>query len=70
MGVDGESREIIASFDVGVFYEPENDSSFLAALNKIESLNGSNAFNDNCDRLLEEFDRKEIAKQLIDFVNK
>ena len=70
LGVDGESREIIESFDVGVFYEPENDLSFLAALNKIESLNGSNAFNDNCDRLLEDFDRKEIAKQLIDFVNK
>ena len=69
LGVDGESREIIESFDVGVFYEPENDSSFFAAINKIELFNRSKEFNDNCDRLLEEFDREKIAKKMIEYIN-
>ena len=69
LGVDGESREIIESFDVGVFFEPENDSSFLEALDNIESLNRSKVFNDNCDKLLEEFDRVKIAKKMIEYIN-
>lgn len=69
LGVDGESREIIESFDVGVFFEPENDSSFLEALDNIESLNRSKVFNENCDRLLEEFDRVKIAKKMIEYIN-
>ena len=69
LGVDGESREIIESFGVGVFYEPEDESLFLEALNKVESLNGSNVFNENCERLLEEFDREKIAKKMIEYIN-
>ena len=69
LGVEGESKELIETYQVGVPYEPENTESFINAINKIRGL-GYDDFVSNCDKMLFDFNREKIAEELVKYIQK
>ena len=68
LGVEGESKKLINDYGVGVCFEPENEKSFLNALDDIQKLDKV-SFKLNCDKMLVDFDRNIISENLIRFIN-
>ena len=67
LGVEGESKKLIDDYEVGVCFEPENKESFLNAINDIQKLDRE-SFKVNCNKMLADFDRNNIAENLIKFI--
>ena len=67
LGVEGESKKLIEDYEVGVCFEPENQESFLKAIDDIQSID-KESFKDNCNKMLADFDRNNIAENLIKFI--
>ena len=67
LGVQGESKKLINDYEVGVCFEPENEESFLNAINDIQKLD-STLLKVNCNKMLVDFDRNNIAENLIRFI--
>jgi glycosyltransferase involved in cell wall biosynthesis len=67
LGVEGESKKLIDDYEVGVCFEPENIESFLNALCDIQKLDRE-SFKFNCNKMLADFDRNNIAENLIKFI--
>ncbi len=67
LGVEGESKKLINDYGVGVCFEPENEKSFLNALDDIQNLDRV-SFKLNCDKMLVDFDRNIISENLIKFI--
>lgn len=68
LGVDGESKKIIQDYKIGISYEPENEKEFLEALDQISLVSGSDQFELGCQKLLNDFDRSKIARQMGKFI--
>lgn len=62
-GVEGESKEIISSYDAGIPFEPENEEAFLSALYKLKGDIGN--YYAGCEKLAEDFDRTKLAYIMI-----
>lgn len=69
LGVEGESKKLINNYEVGVCFEPENKESFLNAIIEIEKIN-MKVFKLNCDEMLKDFNRDNIAEKMINFLLK
>ena len=67
LGVEGESKELINKYNVGVPFVPENINSFLNAVDKIQKFN-IKIFKNNCNKMIKEFDREKIAENMIKFI--
>jgi len=67
LGVEGESKKLIDDYEVGVCFEPENKESFLNALYDIQKLDRE-SFKVNCNKMLADFDRNNIAKSMINYL--
>jgi hypothetical protein len=67
LGVEGESKKLIDDYEVGVCFEPENKESFLNAIKDIQKLDRE-SFEVNCNKMLVDFDRNNIAENLIKFI--
>ena len=67
LGVEGESKKLIDDYEVGVCFEPENKESFLNALFDIQKLDRE-SFKVNSNKMLADFDRNNIAENLIKFI--
>ena len=67
LGVEGEAKELIEKYNIGMAFQPQNKNSFLEVLEKIKSYK-SNYFNSNCDKLIKDFDRKYLALQMYNIV--
>ena len=67
LGVEGESKKLIDDYQVGVCFEPENKESFLNAIYDIQKLDRE-SFKVNCNKMLADFDRNNIAENLIKFI--
>jgi len=69
LGVDGEARKLIEDYQAGLFFEPENEQSFLEAINK---LTNDTVFyiqcQKGCRQLAIDFDRKKLALEMLEFV--
>ena len=71
LGVDGEAREMVESYGAGLYYEPENREDFLDKLNRLFSLEELyNSCRDGGSRLAEDFDRKRLAKEMLDILQR
>jgi len=68
LGVEGESKELIEKYKVGIAFEPENTESFINAISEIEQINHED-FIANCDKMLSDFNRNKIAEKMINFIN-
>ena len=70
LGVDGETRAIIESYNAGLFFEPENESEFLAKLiNMKQEIQNNNPYVSGCQKMAFDFDRKNLAKQMLDILS-
>ena len=67
LGVEGESKKLIDEYEVGVCFQPENKESFFSALYDIQKLDRE-SFKVNCNKMLADFDRNNIAENLIKFI--
>ena len=67
LGVEGESKELIEKYKIGVAFEPENTESFINAISEIQKTNEED-FIGNCDKMLNDFNRNEIAEKMINFL--
>jgi hypothetical protein len=66
LGVDGEARSIVESYNAGLFFEPENHEDFLKAVNNLKNDNGLVAkIKAGCESLAKDFDRKKLAEKFL-----
>ena len=64
-GVEGESAEIIRSYNIGITFEPENEEDFL---NKLDQVIHSDPNHYGFDQLTDDFDRKKLAIRMLNFI--
>ena len=65
LGVKGESKELIEKYNAGICFEPENQASFLEAIQKIKHPEVYRSLQRGCDSLARDYDRKELALQML-----
>lgn len=70
IGVDGEARGIVEEFNAGLFYEPENMTSFLSQLDQITKKENIENLKKGCKKLAEAFDRKKLAGEMFDLISR
>jgi len=62
LGVEGEAQKIIENYKLGVCYEPENEKSFLNALESIMNFE----FDDDLYlKFIEDFSRENLAEKML-----
>jgi glycosyltransferase involved in cell wall biosynthesis len=70
LGVDGESRAIVEAFGAGLYYEPENESDFVAKVNQLFT---DTSLYTKCKeggaKLALAFDRKILANKMLSTIN-
>lgn len=71
LGVDGETRKIIETYDAGLFFEPENEIDFLTKLQLIRKqiLENKNRFTIGCQHMASDFDRVKLARRMLTHLN-
>ena len=69
LGVEGESKRLIDNYKLGISFKPEDTSSFLRAIDKVQNIDRE-SFIANCNNMLSDFDRSKIANNLIEFLIK
>lgn len=71
LGVDGEARELVEKYGAGLYFEPENEADLIEKinlfLNKEVDLEKMKL---GCRQLAIDFDRKLLAKKMLDFIQK
>jgi glycosyltransferase involved in cell wall biosynthesis len=66
LGVDGQAREIIEYYGAGIFFEPEDESAFLIAVNEIISDQALySRLQTGCRELAMAYDRKQLADDML-----
>lgn len=65
LGVEGESKEIIEKYEAGACYEPENKGDFIEKVLKVIQPDNYTKYQKGCNRLVYDFDRKKIAKNML-----
>jgi len=63
LGVEGESATIVEEYQVGYTFIPEDKEDFYSKIQAIKSVSF------NYSRLLEDFDRTKLAKEMLDFIS-
>ncbi len=68
IGVDGEAKDIVETYQAGYSFEPENSADFIRALTYAQSHPDElqNIRHNVRDKLLQYFNRETLAKQLSD----
>lgn len=68
MGVDGEAKQIVESYNAGICFEPENEDDFLSKLRTFEDTEKYSAFKKGCLDLANDFDRKKLADKMYSII--
>lgn len=69
LGVEGESQQIIESYQAGLCFKPEDEEDFLKQLNKLAKDKDLYAeLQQGCASLAQDFDRKVLAKKMLDII--
>lgn len=71
MGVDGEARHIIESYQAGLFFEPESEEDFRKKLNLL--LTDNTLYEQckaGCRKLAHDFERSRLAHRMLDIIKK
>ena len=64
LGVEGETKEIIESYNAGVAFIPENIESFLSAIDKISKEENYRQYKLGCASLAKDFERSTLAMNM------
>ena len=66
LGVDGEARSIVESYNAGLFFEPENKEEFLKSVNMLRGDTALvSSIKTGCEKLATDFDRKKLADLML-----
>ena len=65
LGLEGETKDIIEKYGAGVCFVPEDQDSFYQMLNKIRSPEIYESVKQGTRRLIRDFDRLQIARQML-----
>lgn len=68
LGLEGETKEIIQSYNAGLCFEPENESEFIEQCKTILDKQRYQDFQKGCEKLALDFDRKQIALQVLETI--
>ena len=68
LGLEGETKGIIESFNAGTCFEPENEEEFIAQCHAILNEHLYSEYQKGCQELAEAFDRKQIALQVLETI--
>lgn len=68
LGVEGEIKGIVESFEAGLAFEPENTQDFLDTLDRIS--NNRINYLAGCKKLAKAYDRKKLATDMMAFIQK
>ncbi|AII13942.1 glycosyltransferase, family 1 [Campylobacter iguaniorum] len=68
LGVEGQAKEIIEKYGAGICFEPENKADFIEKLCKIKDNNIYENCQIGCQKLANDFDRKKLAKSMLDIL--
>lgn len=68
LGLEGETKELIQSFNAGLCFEPENESEFIRQCKAILDKKRYENFQKGCENLAHAFDRKQIALQILETI--
>ena len=70
MGVEGEAQDIIESYHAGICFEPENMDDFQLKLNQLLQPDFYKSAKEGCLKLAADFDRKMLAKKMMNILEK
>ncbi|MEM9544421.1 MAG: glycosyltransferase family 4 protein [Bacteroidota bacterium] len=70
LGVEGETKEIIESYNAGTSYIPEDETSFMQALDKIIDANNYIHYQQGCKALSKDYERSVLAGKMYDILNR
>ena len=68
LGLEGETKGIIESFNAGICFEPENTEEFVSRCHVILNERQYSECQKGCRNLSEAFDRKQIALQVLETI--
>ena len=68
MGVEGEAKDIVESYNAGRCFEPENEESFKTKLAELLDDKVYQECKQGCLSLADDFDRKELAKRMMESI--
>lgn len=68
LGVEGESKQIIDTYNAGLTYIPEDKESFLEALDKISEVGNYKEYQLGCASLAKDFERSTLALRMYDIL--
>ena len=68
LGLEGETKGIIESFNAGTCFEPENEEQFISKCHAILVEQHYLEYQKGCQELAEAFDRKQIALQVLETI--
>ena len=68
LGLEGETKGIIESFNAGTCFEPENEEEFILKCHEILQEKQYAEFQKGCKNLAEGFNRKKIALQILETI--
>lgn len=68
LGVEGESQDIIESYNAGLCFEPENQTDFISKVHEIKNLSEKKEFQAGCKKLSTDFDRKILANKMLHII--
>lgn len=65
LGVEGESAKIITDYNIGVTFEPENESEMFRQIQALKDHDGNFGY----EELTKDYDRKVLASKMLDFIS-
>ena len=68
IGLEGETKGIIESFNAGTWFEPENEQEFISKCKAILNKSAYQEYQEGCQNLAVAFDRKKIALQVLNTI--
>ena len=67
LGVEGLAREVVENHEAGICFEPEHEGDFLKKVSLLkEDRNMYQKLQEGCVRLAHAYDRKGLAKLMLD----
>ncbi len=66
LGVEGEAQEIVEGYGAGIGFEPENTEDFIMKLEQLMEPHQYEKCKEGCLRLAEDFDRKVLARKMLE----
>lgn len=71
LGVNGETRAIIESYNSGIYFEPENESDFIEKLRLMREIicKDPEYFDQGCQNMSFDFNRANLAKKMLQILS-